>query len=419
MARPARRDDPRGLSLEGFSTAEAHALLAGEWLTWRAYPGLRLCATAGTRTWTYRYRSPVDGRLRQIRLGRWPAVSWAHALVRWEELSRERDAGKDPQLERKQSRRQARAADKTAKEKAKVAAVTVDAVLDQYMAEDVEARSKSRGTVNSVRSMFRHIRREFGSLPAVDITIDEAEAFLKPFVKKHPGMAILMRSRAGRAWAHAMPKLLPRGVNPWREAFRGSSDAPRFNIRKRVLVDSELAVFLARLPTSRIAPAVADALLLTLLTGARSGEVCKIEPYDLGLADGCGTWTLSENKTDAPRTVRLPRQAMAILGRYPRGFLRLIRQRNLSDMLRDALAHFGLKQFTPHDLRRSARTGLARLGVRDEVAEAALGHARAGIKGVYDLHRYEKEVGEALQKWADHLDSLQPPSVTPFRRRSA
>ena len=40
------------------------------------------------------------------------------------------------------------------------------------------------------------------------------------------------------------------------------------------------------------------------------------------------------------------------------------------------------------------------------LAETALGHSRKGIEGTYDLHRYEAECRQWLQKWADHLDAL-------------
>jgi len=66
-----------------------------------------------------------------------------------------------------------------------------------------------------------------------------------------------------------------------------------------------------------------------------------------------------------------------------------------------------IKDWSPHDLRRSVRTGLSRLGCRSEVAEAALGHSRKGIEGTYDLHSYEQECREWLQRWADHMDALQ------------
>jgi integrase len=44
------------------------------------------------------------------------------------------------------------------------------------------------------------------------------------------------------------------------------------------------------------------------------------------------------------------------------------------ELKHDAMRKVGLKHFTPHDVRRSVRTGLSRIGVRDEIAEAALGH---------------------------------------------
>jgi hypothetical protein len=47
-----------------------------------------------------------------------------------------------------------------------------------------------------------------------------------------------------------------------------------------------------------------------------------------------------------------------------------------------------LPHFTIHDLRRSARTHLAALGVRREVAERCLGHKLKGLEGTYDHHDY-------------------------------
>jgi integrase len=65
-----------------------------------------------------------------------------------------------------------------------------------------------------------------------------------------------------------------------------------------------------------------------------------------------------------------------------------------------------IDDWSPHDLRRTVRTGLSRLGCPSEVAEAILGHSRKGIEGTYDLHKYEQECGVWLQKWADYLDDL-------------
>jgi integrase len=56
-----------------------------------------------------------------------------------------------------------------------------------------------------------------------------------------------------------------------------------------------------------------------------------------------------------------------------------------------------------HDARRTMRSGLGKLGIMPHVAEIAIGHSRKGIEAVYDRHRYQAEVGAALQLWGDHI----------------
>jgi len=53
-----------------------------------------------------------------------------------------------------------------------------------------------------------------------------------------------------------------------------------------------------------------------------------------------------------------------------------------------------------HDLRRTASTHLARLGVRDEIREALLNHKKKGLRGVYNLYEYDWQKQEALVLWA-------------------
>jgi integrase len=51
----------------------------------------------------------------------------------------------------------------------------------------------------------------------------------------------------------------------------------------------------------------------------------------------------------------------------------------------------GVAAFTPHDLRRtgrSGRTGLARLGIKVDIAERILRHARERMEATYDVHAY-------------------------------
>ena len=73
-----------------------------------------------------------------------------------------------------------------------------------------------------------------------------------------------------------------------------------------------------------------------------------------------------------------------------------------------------LEPWVNHDLRRVVRTNLAALNVEDHVAEMVIGHGRKGIQRVYDQHKYEPEMREALEAWAARLHAIaEPAPATP------
>ena len=74
-------------------------------MSFHSSQGLRLEATASRRSWTYGFKSPVDGRMRQQKLGEWPAMSYASAIAKWQEIRARRDSGEDPALTRRASNR--------------------------------------------------------------------------------------------------------------------------------------------------------------------------------------------------------------------------------------------------------------------------------------------------------------------------
>jgi hypothetical protein len=66
----------------------------------------------------------------------------------------------------------------------------------------------------------------------------------------------------------------------------------------------------------------------------------------------------------------------------------------------------GIEQFTPHDLRRTAATFLAKMGNMDEVIDAVLNHAKQGVIKVYNQYRYDTEKQKALESWERKLNSI-------------
>jgi integrase len=62
---------------------------------------------------------------------------------------------------------------------------------------------------------------------------------------------------------------------------------------------------------------------------------------------------------------------------------------------------------------------MARAGVRPDIAERVMGHAIAGVEGVYDRHSYRDEKADALARLAGLLEGIVNPSpegnVVPLR----
>jgi integrase len=62
-----------------------------------------------------------------------------------------------------------------------------------------------------------------------------------------------------------------------------------------------------------------------------------------------------------------------------------------------------------HDLRRTAATGMAELGIPPHIIEALLNHvsgARAGVAGIYNRALYSAEKKAGLERWATHIEGL-------------
>jgi hypothetical protein len=55
----------------------------------------------------------------------------------------------------------------------------------------------------------------------------------------------------------------------------------------------------------------------------------------------------------------------------------------------------------------SRRSGLAKLGVKTDIGERVLNHARERIEATYDVHGYIDEKREALEKWAKYFSELR------------
>ena len=426
-----------------FDARAAKLLAPGAHLNMDECPGLRLVASTAGHSWIYRYRNPEDGRLRQVKIGAWPAISVSVATATWERLRIERAQGRDPAAEKQAARAKARE-DALVERKAKrEAGYLVKDLCEDYVVGHVERLWKPKG-VKEMRRMFATMLGDFGDLSAAAVTRSQAFDFLEGYLDI-PVQCLKLRSQMGAAWdygldAGRLPEATP---NWWRQLMRGKVRSKgrvmggvNIGKKKRVLTEDELKVLIPWLPNfSRL---VEDVCTLYLWTATRGVEIVAMMGSEIAEeADGLW-WIIPKAKTknerfDEATDLRVPlvgraagivRRRMLVAGA---GYLfpaktdsghteqKLIsesvycRQPYCTFHQDRAWAKLTVTNWAPHDLRRTSRTVLASLGCPPEVAEAILGHMPEGIVGVYNLHSYDKERRLWLTKLDRHYESLLAP----------
>lgn len=184
---------------------------------------------------------------------------------------------------------------------------------------------------------------------------------------------------------------------------------------------------------------------IMLLTGARESEVAGMAWAEVDLESA--TWTLpaARSKNGRENVVPLPGEAVAILQqawkqrcqklkpgplvfpsrdseeRPPSGFSKAkarLDRRMLRTLKALARKRGGdpeevvLPPWRLHDLRRTAASGMAELGIAVHVVERLLNHVSGtfrGVVSVYQKYDYAREKREAVEAWERHLLSLSQP----------
>lgn len=158
---------------------------------------------------------------------------------------------------------------------------------------------------------------------------------------------------------------------------------------------------------------------LLLLTGCRREEIGALRWDEINL--DTGRLTIPGTRTKNSRTLELPLPAVAIeilasvprqegrdfvFGRSGGSFSGWSAAKLRLDARIVMMTGKPLAPWTLHDLRRTMRTGLGKLGVQPHIAELVINHVKGGVEAIYDRHKYQREIGAALAMWADHVRSL-------------
>jgi integrase len=357
--------------------------------------GLRLRASGDrvTRTYVAQYRA--HGRTRRMRIGGFEKLSLEAARkAARKELARV-ELGHDPQAENA-ARRQ--------KDGHTVAAV----IADYLKAKQPIVR------FNTYRAIACYLTgahfKPLHAMPVDQVTRRDV-AFRLTKIAAENGSITAARARAVLSafyvWAmgHGLSE-----QNPVLGTIKPEDSKPR----ERVLSDAEIVA----LWRASEHDAFGKIVKLLLLTGCRRMEICGLRWSEIDMETGILRLPPERTKNGRAHTLPLPPMALDIIGAVPRmvgrdhlfgersdlGFTQWGAKRELEARLGDKVA-----EWTLHDLRRTAATGMANIGVQPHIIEAVLNHVsghKVGVAGIYNRSSYEREVTAALALWADHVRVL-------------
>jgi integrase len=221
------------------------------------------------------------------------------------------------------------------------------------------------------------------------------------------------------------------GLKPGSIQVKGKRDPLKAVVRARILDAAEIRGFWAGVETCGLHRLTALALKLVLVTGQRPGEVAGMHVDEIN-----GRWwtvpASRRGKTETDQTVFLTNSALTIVAEAKAEINRLSYRRREPpsghvfeawpgkpvnnaalargvERSREAMRNRDAEtwgHWTPHDLRRTMRTGLSACKVRPDIAELTIGHTKRGIVAVYDQHGFEAERRAALEAWERRLSAI-------------
>jgi integrase len=347
--------------------------------------GARISPT-GRKVWFTVVR--FAGRQKRVTIGTYPAISLAEARDAASKIIRDAQLGIV----------EAAPAQATA---------TLGDTIPLFM--QLYAKPKNRGWKESERLLgkFRALYgRPIDEIKRSDVVriLDEIVASGAPY----------RANRALAALKKVMSWSLDRGVievNP----IAGLKPPHKERARERVLTDIELAALLSAADAESYP--FGDVFKVLILTGQRRGEVTGMRWSEIDSDRRIWTIPTDRSKNGQAHEVPLSEPALAVIRSVPRfvdsdyvftttGLTPISGFGRVKDRLDDGI---GVTDWRTHDLRRTAASGMARLGIPPHVVEKVLNHKSgiiSGVAAVYNRYAYEKEKRDALERWAQYCQSI-------------
>lgn len=388
--------------------------------------GLSLCLSPAIkghwRHWYYIYTSPETSKKTYKPLGSYPDVSLSSARAEAAMLKASLLTGVDPLAKERREAEERREADHKKKLAAELEAqeLTVSGLFDDYLKLYAIKQLKSWEKVK--RTLEKEVIAILGNRKVKSITAADLTKITSQIMKRDAQVQanrVHAYTVAMFSWAVDCQLVQNNPFKGLKKPFKGEKDQHR----ERALSHDEIAIFWAALDRNDLVmtASVRTALKLILLTAQRPGEVIGMHSSEI---EG-SWWTIPGERTKNKKTHRvyLSKTALALIGStddkeniFPspvgkgskhiaENALNFALRRNatapmfvddgkpvyLSDGTQATENKLGVDHFTPHDLRRTAATLLAKDKIPFEHRERVLNHKLDRLDAIYNQHDFDDE----------------------------
>jgi integrase len=360
------------------------------------------CTVAGVKTWTFAYK--LNGRMRRITLGEYPAIGLSEARGQADGRRKQRNEGTDPRAQ--QDAERATQAQTT---------LTFAELCESYI-----EHKKASGKISwkTDEGYLKRPKTKFGRRPVVSVAKRELMDLFEAIARVSKSSANRTQSTVRTMWGWAAD----RDHVPMNFLAGVKKVGGKENEKDRVLTAEEIRAFLAALidAEAEITETVRMALQGILLTAQRPGEVAGMMLSELHDLHGQAPhWIIPRLRTKnkktehtvplSPAAVSLVLEALEVSKEYTSGKndtpvfasrfdgVTTLARHSLSQAVRRIVKDKKFAKFTPHDLRRTAATMAQSMRVPRDYVKALLNHTDSDVTATYARwHMFDEKREAAL-----------------------
>ncbi len=361
--------------------------------------GLRLRVGKTTMTWVCVYRITGNRKLKRMTIGRYPAISLADARKVARDTIVQAEKGNDPSAEKQKHRQE------------QLKAPTFQILADTYMKYHAKRHKKESSIKEDQRILNKELLPVWKNLKAKDIKRRDVIALLDEVAERGPVMANRVLALASTIFNIGIDRELIEANPCYRLRKPGGSEKSR----DRVLSPDELKAIWKAFDALR--PLMRYNMRIRLFTAQRGGEICAMAWDDIDLDKK--TWTIPGyvSKNKKAHRVPLTMPVMEILKTlhktsktkwvFPSNHGSAYNHiTSVQKAAQKVQAESKVLDFKLHDMRRTAASMMAEMGISEFDIGKVLNHTNESITAVYNRHSYDNEKRHALEKWANKLEQI-------------